>query len=125
MWPSIDTDILGDVASAAVDPAVYSEAAIFKAAYWMTDRFYVFIDKNPSGFWRIEIRSKPGSSADLQQSCAEFCNSLVDFRVRDIVNGETLEIREALVRRALVEGIPKPGLDGAVSNEDHLVSTSR
>ena len=125
MWPNIDTDIFGDVASASIDPTVYSEAAIFKAAYWMTDKFYLFIDKNPSGFWRIEIRRKPGCTADLQQSCAEFCNALVDFRVRDIVNGETLGIREALVRRAFVEGIPKPGLDGAVSHEDHLVSTKR
>jgi His-Xaa-Ser system protein HxsD len=120
MWPSIGTDVLGDVATVSVEPEVYSEAAIFKAAYWMTDRFYLFIDKRPSGPWLIEMRNKPGSSADLQQACAELCNSIIDFRLRDIVNKETLGIREALVKRAFVEGVPKPGLDGAISNEEHL-----
>ena len=122
MWPNIDTGLFGDVATASIDPKVYSEAAVFKAAYWMTDRFYLFIEKKPSGFWGIEIRNKPGSSADLQQSCAEFCNALIDFRVRDLVNRETLTIREALVKRAFIEGLSKPGLEGAVSKEDHLTA---
>src|SRR5207248_1965593 len=44
MWPGMSTDQLGDYAVVAVDQAIYSEEAIFKAAYWFTDRFYVFLD---------------------------------------------------------------------------------
>lgn len=120
MWPSIEVDVLGSCAKASIDPAVYSEAAIFKAAYWATDRYYVFLDKEANGRWLVEIRSKATSENDLQQALAEFCNSLIDFRLRDIVNVETGAIREALVRRAFMEGVPKPGLEGVISNESHL-----
>lgn len=125
MWPHIDTDFLGDLATVSIDPTVYPEAAVFKAAYWLTDRFYLFIDRTPSGAWRIEVRNKPGSSVDLQHACAEFCNSLVDFRLRDLVNRETLGIREALVKRAFAEGVPKSGLEGALSNEEHVAPPER
>lgn len=125
MWPNIETDVLGDLATVSVDPTVYSETAIFKAAYWLTDRFYLFVDKSPSGAWCIEVRNKPGSSADLKHACAEFCNSLIDFRLRDIVNRETLGIREALVKRAFAEGVPRPGLEGALSKEEHIAPVKR
>ena len=120
MRPSIETDVLGDLAKASLDPAVYSETAIFKTAYWMTDRFYVFLDRDQDGRWIVEMRNKPGNSTDLHQAASEFCNSLVDFRLRDIVNAETGSIREALVRRAFMEGVPKAGLEGAVSDERHV-----
>lgn len=125
MWPSIETDILGEFAKASIDPAVYSETAVFKTAYWMTDRFYVFLDKEQSGRWQIELRNKPGAAVNLQEAVAEFCNSLVDHRLRDIVNAETGGIREALVKRAFMEGVPKPGLEGAVSNESHVTPAGR
>ena len=80
----------------------------------MTDRFYVFLDKEQSGGWRVELRNKPGTVANLQEGTAEFCNSLIDHRLRDIVNAETSGIREALVKRAFMEGVPKPGLEGAI-----------
>ncbi len=64
--------------------------------------------------------NKPGSTADLSQACAELCNALVDFRLRDIVAQETGGIRDALVKQAFLEGIPKPGLAGARSEEKHL-----
>lgn len=122
MRPSIETDVLGDLAKARIDPAVYSEAAIFKTAYWMTDRFFLFLDKDQDGRWIVELRNKPDSQADLQQALSEFCNSLIDFRLRDIVNAETGGIREALVRRAFMEGVPKPGLEDAISNETRIVT---
>lgn len=124
MRPDIESDVLGDFAKTSINPAVYSEAAIFKTAYWMTDRFFVFLDRDPDGRWIVEIRSKAGSAADLRDATSEFCNSLIDFRLRDIVNAETGSIREALVRRAFMEGVPKPGLDGAVSNDGRGPSTS-
>ena len=120
MWPNVETDVLGELATVDIDVSVYSEAAIFKTAYWLTDRFYLFLERIPSGAVRVELRNKPGSTASLQGACAEFCNALIDFNVREIVNRETLGIREALLRHAFMEGVPKPGLEGAVSDERHL-----
>jgi len=122
MRQSIESDVLGNFAKASIDPAVYSEAAVFKIAYWMTDRFFLFLDKDQDGRWIVELRNKPDNQADLQAALSEFCNALIDFRLRDIVNAETGAIREALVRRAFMEGVPKPGLEGAVSNEAHIAT---
>src|SRR5262245_12277589 len=122
MRPSVETDVLGDLAKASIDPAVYTEAAVFKTAYWMTDRFFLFLDRDQDGRWIVGLRNKPDSQADLRLALSEFCNSLVDFRLRDIVNAETGSIREALVRFAFMEGVPKPGLEGAVSNEEHVTA---
>jgi His-Xaa-Ser system protein HxsD len=118
-WPGIENDVLGELGTVAVDPTLYSEQAVFRAAYWLTDRQFVFLDRE-GGRIRVEIRNKPGSEADLRQACAEFCNALVDFRLRDIVAQETGSIREALVKQAFMEGVPTAGLSGARSNEKHL-----
>lgn len=86
----------------------------------MTDQFYVFLQKDQASNWVVELRNKQEFEADLQQAAAEFSNKLIDFRLREIVNAETLGVREALVKKAFMEGVPKPGLDGAISNEIHL-----
>ena len=120
MWPGITTDALGDHSSISIDPGLYSEAAIYKAAYWFTDRYYVFLDRAPEGRIVVELRAKEVGGDDLRIACAEFCNALIDFRVRDIVAKETMPIREALVTKAFTEGVLRPGLQGAKSDERHL-----
>lgn len=122
MLPGIEHDVFGSVGVVSVDPSLYTEAAIFKTAYWFTDKFYVFLERTDNDAIKIELRGKLGSNTDLVGTCSDFCNSLVDFRVREIVNGETSGIREALIKRAFLEGIPTSGLEGAVSNETHLIA---
>jgi His-Xaa-Ser system protein HxsD len=58
-WPGIGTDALGDLGTVDVDPTIYSEQAIFRAAYWLTDRFYVFLERDSETI-RVELRNKPG-----------------------------------------------------------------
>ena len=120
MLPGIEQDVLGDAGIVVVDASLYSETVVFKAAYWFTERFFVFLERTPTGAIRIELRNKPGEDVDLALACSDFCNTLIDFRVREIVNKETSGIREALVKRAFLEGVSKPGLDGVVSNEREL-----
>jgi len=120
VWPGLTTDQLGDHSVVSIDPGLYSEAAIYKAAYWFTDRYYVFLDRAQEGRIVVELRAKETSGGDLRIACAEFCNALIDFRVRDIVAKETMPIREALVTKAFMEGVPQSGLQGAISDERHL-----
>jgi His-Xaa-Ser system protein HxsD len=109
VWPGLETDALGDYAHISIDRQLYSDTAIFKTAYWFTDRFYVFVDPTPDNRVSIELRPKSASShVDLQGACGEFCNSLVDYRVRGLVLNETSVVRDALVAKAFMEGIPKP-----------------
>ena len=88
-----------------IDTAVYSKAAIFKTAYWYTDRFYLFLDRDAEAALRVEIRPKAlEPKPDLVRSCREFCNALIDQEVRQHVLAETGEVRDVLLRKAFGEG---------------------
>jgi His-Xaa-Ser system protein HxsD len=107
----IGSDELGVFVRVRVDPAVYSEVAVLKTAYWLTDQHYLFITTNPStGLLEVELRLKEGSSQDkLRTACGEFLNSLLDSEVRQRVLGETAEVRGALIRKAFFEArLPLP-----------------
>lgn len=109
MWPGLETDSLGEYAQVLIDRQLYGDAAIFKAAYWFTDRFYVYLQSASDDRLILELRSKSlPQSHDLRAACAEFCNSLIDFRVRGIVLNETSAVRDALITKAFMEGVPKP-----------------
>lgn len=103
MRPIIEADQLGAFASITVDPAVYETETIFRTAYWFTDRYFVFLSRTSDNQTRVELRAKEGTGADLERACADFCNSLIDFRVRQIVATETAGVREALVTKAFSE----------------------
>ena len=112
MWPGLGTDTLGEYAHVLIDRALYGDTAIFKTAYWFTDRFYIFLDSTPDNRLSVELRPKVSAPpTDLQSACAEFCNSLVDFHVRALVLKETHAVREALVTKAFMEGIPEARAD--------------
>lgn len=103
----IENDLLGSAASILVDTSVYAETDVFKAAYWYTDRYYLFLSRNlkEAKYIRIEIRQKKESdSCHLDAACREFCNALIDYRVRRIILSETRDIRDALLRKAFGEG---------------------
>lgn len=122
-WPGIELDVLGDFAVVNVDRSVYSDTAVFKTAYWFTDRFYVFLDRGDRGCLRIELRSKaPLERSALQAALAEFCNAALDNRVREQVLKETSGVREALVLKAFSEGVPRSGLPGVISNEANIAN---
>jgi len=104
----IATDVLGSVARITIDRALYSDAAIFKACYWFTDRYYVFIDSLPGNKAIVEFRLKADAAdEELSRVTGEFCNSLLDFRLRQVILSETSAIREELVKKAFIEGKPR------------------
>lgn len=100
------TDELGALAVIRVDTSVYSKPALFKTAYWFTNRCYVFLR---SGLAKetIEVELRPKAASDrevLENTCREFCNSLLDQQVRQIAIAETGGVRDLLVRKAFFEG---------------------
>lgn len=124
MWPGLETDNFGELSQICIDRSLYSDVAIFKTAYWFTDRFYIFLDSPNEGRVLVELRSKdPAQPSDLKAACAEFCNSLIDFRVRDLVAQETMGIRETLVTKAFMEGIPKSSLSKVSIDEQTIVDS--
>lgn len=90
------------VARFLIDPSVYTEDAIFKAAYWFTGTHYVFIDRAADGRISVELRPMPGTA--LGDAAGEFRNALIDARIRQIVLREVGAVRDEIVRMAFREG---------------------
>jgi His-Xaa-Ser system protein HxsD len=112
-------DDLGASATFLVDTAVYNKTAIFKTAYWYTERCYLFLSKPDDlpGSIRLELRPKKKLTRDeLIVLCREFCNSLIDQQVRQDVIAETGPIRDSLLKKAFFEG--KSTLDSKIQSAD-------
>ncbi len=107
-----EADNLGAFATIHVNTGVYGKTAIFKTAYWYTDRCYLFLSKPDDAPEIIRVEVRPKGTIDreeLVRLCREFCNSLVDQQVRQDVITETGSIRDSLVKKAFFEGTDNTG----------------
>ena len=86
-----------------VDETVYGLEAIFKTCYLFTDRCYLFLSRLPASSIAVQIKAKQGGMS-LEQVAGEFCNELINQRVRVDIARETGKIRELIVAKALAEG---------------------
>lgn len=87
----------------AVDETVYGLEAIFKTCYLFTDRCYLFLSRLPASCIAVQIKAKQGG-VPLDQVAGEFCNELINQRIRVDIARETGRIRELIVAKALAEG---------------------
>src|SRR5262249_39776784 len=101
------TDSLGALACLTVDTSIYSKTALFKTAYWHTERFYVFLSRVEGAPSSIQIEIRPKSTMnneELVAVCREFANNLIDQQTRQDVIVETGNIRDTLIKKAFFEG---------------------
>ena len=99
----LGTDELGEYARVSVDPALYSQVAILKTAYWFTDRCYLYLEIR-SPYIEIEFRFKQETNQEnLRDLCGLFLNNLLDQAVRQQVLEETSSIRDTLVKKAFFD----------------------
>lgn len=107
---SFSEDELGRCAFIDFEVEIYPLTAIKRAAYWFTDRCYLFLSwrDEKKELVRVCFRGKTQlSDAELKLLCCEFCNSVLDFCLREVVSAETKVERESIVRRAFSEVLPK------------------
>lgn len=76
---------------------LYSKAALLKAAYHFTDRFYVYLDQDDTKY-SIELTAKPG--ADEKSVDKEFSNEILAQATREEILRQTSNIRELILGRA-------------------------
>jgi His-Xaa-Ser system protein HxsD len=104
-------DDLGGYATISVDTRVFSEAAILKTAYWLTDQYYLYLfrdNAHPESKLIVELRlKKQGDHNSLENACRVFSNQLLDQEVRQVVQAETSGLRDSLVQKAFFEGRPQ------------------
>ena len=99
----VSADDLGERATVAIDLQVYDKAALFKTAYWFTERAYLYLSPGESDTVVI-VEVRPKTTGDAGIIVREFCNSLIDYQTRQFVLRETATVRDALILRAFSEG---------------------
>ena len=103
-----DRLMAGSAVTLEVDERIYSVAAVLRAAYWFTDRAYLFISALGDNSLRIQIKPKPPSlehptQVSLEDLAGELGNALLDHQLREIIEERTGKIRELLVTKAVGE----------------------
>lgn len=102
---SCRVDELGQSVVVEIDATLFDTAAIFKTAYWGTERAFLYLTQDKAA-WRIyaELRPKKPDATDLETVAREFCNALIDQQTRQIVLKETVAERDALLTKAFGAG---------------------
>jgi His-Xaa-Ser system protein HxsD len=101
-------DFADNILTINVDERVYSVSALLRAAYWFTDRAYVFVSKPNEHSLQVQIKAKPPtleapSRVSLPDIAGEFGNALLDYQLREVIEERTGKIRELIITKALGE----------------------
>lgn len=104
---TIREDGLGVFSILSISLNVYDIPTVLRTAYWFTDRVYMQVRKKENSPDILEVLFRPKDpEAGLPDGIAEeFCNALIDQSVRDLVQRETQEIQNVIVKRAFSEAL--------------------
>jgi His-Xaa-Ser system protein HxsD len=83
-----------------VDLGVYGLAALLKVADKFTDRCFVHLQRRNEQIVEVRFRSK-ASGVPLDAIAGEFCNEVLDQRLREIVAIESEPVRNLVLAHAL------------------------
>ena len=83
-----------------VDLGIYGLAALQKVAYKFTDRCFIHLKHRDDRIVEVRFRSK-GSQLSLDSIAGEFCNEILDQRLREIVGRESEPVRNLILAHAL------------------------
>jgi His-Xaa-Ser system protein HxsD len=87
-----------------IDPAIYPEAVLFKALYWLSKENSFSVVTGSDGFFTVNASPIKGSldPERCRELVAQLNKNLIDFKVRNIVNQETSDIRKMIVAKAFL-----------------------
>jgi His-Xaa-Ser system protein HxsD len=83
-----------------VDLRVYGLSALLKVAHKFTDRCFVHIEPVRNQVMYIRFRTK-NSDTPLESIAGEFCNEILDQRLREVVAQESEPTRNLIMAHAL------------------------
>ena len=101
-----------------VQESVYTLAALFKTCYQFTDRCYLFLKRTPDRSIEVHITTKD-QAADPNLLVGEFCNELIDQRIRTDISQESGKLRELIVAQAFAEGNLLEEAGGTARRDDY------
>ncbi|WP_051890029.1 His-Xaa-Ser system protein HxsD [Chryseobacterium vrystaatense] len=83
-----------------IDKNLYSETVVYKCFYWYLNDYE--FDINPSeSFYQITLINKTLMKFDEEELICRIKNDLADFKLREIINYETQNIKELIIAKAL------------------------
>lgn len=83
-----------------MDLEVYGLPALLKVAYKFTDRCFIHLQYRTERTVEVRLRAK-GSQVSLDVIAGEFCNEVLDQRLREIVARESEPVRNLVLAHAL------------------------
>lgn len=110
-----------DTVTVAYSTAVYSLAAIKKAAYRLGDRCYCHISAPDPVEGTVQVVLTPKPGVDSATLAAEFSQEVLDQDLRECVAEQTAGIRAAIIAQAFSSpSLVAPALDTADFRDDPL-----
>jgi len=90
----------------SVQSEVYSEAILFKSLYWLTSRAGFEVSKPAAETFLISVKplGENFPNEEREDILARIRTNLVDFKVRDMVNQETMLVRSMIIAKAFAHG---------------------
>ena len=85
-----------------INTSLYPETCVFRTCYVFTDRAYLYLRTETSHEIIVEFRSKQNQE-NLHPVIGDFCNELVNQRIRLDLAAETQSIRQMIVAQAFSE----------------------
>jgi His-Xaa-Ser system protein HxsD len=108
-----------------LDPRIYSREAILKASYWYTETAYIqILPASSDDKFVIQITLRQSSPTlsnpqpiKISELIGEYCNSVLDFELRQQVSVETEAVRQLILAKAFSEsGVLEDDPPGAISD---------
>ena len=97
---------LGIIGKVFISKSAYIRETLIKVAYECTDYFYVFISEDDNNFIvHLSLKNNECGNAHtlLTKVCGDFVNNLIDQEMRFLVQAETKDIREVIIKAAFSE----------------------
>jgi His-Xaa-Ser system protein HxsD len=95
----------GDAIALEIDTSLYSQRAILRACYKLTDRCYILLTRcteNPS---KVCLALSPKKAETAPAPLAgEVCNELIDQQIREELARDMAPLREIIAAQAFAEG---------------------
>lgn len=104
----------------SVQSEIYGEAVLFKSLYWLTSRAGFEVSKPAAETFLISVRplGEKFSNEESEDILARIRTNLVDFKVRDMINQETMLVRSMIIAKAFAHG-ELPGHQETFSGSEH------
>ncbi len=93
------------IASFVVDLSIYSDEVISHVLYWMASEYLIMRENSGERQQQISLRKKQGefSPQELRKLEERLSRDFADYKLREIVERETRDIRTILYVKAFAE----------------------